>query len=378
MKKGERTSGSLMVSVFQGKKQSSTKGVARSPEEVECRLSVWSQTRAGWVWLKGLGIGLVLGVISVAAWAGESSQSKPLPKAPPPSARSSPPPRRHPPPRYYYYYSRPYWPYPPPPAYPYYYTPYYYTPYYGSIFVDPAAVGYGPRGAMRVMGVEHWFSGRSSSSSQQNWGGSDLLGNRVGTPRTGQLPGQPGPDQPPGEQEGDNDPPHQPRKPLPPRGGNPPGVGQNPQRAMLLVDFGDAHFANKKYAEALQRYQEAVQLDAELPEAHLHMGFALLAMGKYDQAVQAFQRGLELNPNWPASSFRLQQLYGPPEGERLAHRNALARAAAAKPNDANLLFLLGIMFYFDQMPDQARRCFVEAARLAGDKTAHLDPFLRRL
>ena len=160
---------------------------------------------------------------------------------------------------------------------------------------------------------------------------------------------------------------------------NPPdAAGRNPERAMLLVDLGDAHFANKKYAEALQRYREASRLEPQLPEAHLHMGFALVALGKYAEAAQAFQRGLQLNPNWPAGGFRLRQLYGPQEAERLAHRNALAGAVAAKPNDPDLLFLLGLLFYFDDLREQARRCFWEAARLAGDNAAHIDPFLRRL
>ncbi|MCS7306555.1 MAG: tetratricopeptide repeat protein [Thermoguttaceae bacterium] len=284
--------------------------------------------------------------------------------------------------RYYYYYYGPYWPgypwpYPPPPP------PPVYIPY-GPIFVDPDVAGYGPRSILRLMGVEHWFSA-PPSTQQSNTQRSPAI-NRAGNVGAGVIgepqqapkaPNQPnlnpplileGPAKgPPGQDQG--------------RAGDQNAAepaGRNPERAMLLVDLGDAHFANKKYAEALQRYREAARLDPQLPEAHLHMGFALLGMGKYAEAAQAFKRGLELHPNWPASGFRLQVLYGPQEAERVAHRNALAGAVAAKPNDPDLLFLLGVLFYFDQMREQARRCFQEAARLAAPNATHIDLFLRRL
>jgi len=288
-------------------------------------------------------------------------------------------PHRH---YYYYYYYEPYWPgypwpYPPPP-------PPIYIPY-GPIFVDPDVAGYGPRSVLRLMGVEHWFSG-PPSGGQDNRSGSPAAPNRPGKLGAGPIGNPPqapkaAPNQPnlhpPLILEGPAKAP--PENPAGAANPNPPdAAGRNPERAMLLVDLGDAHFANKKYAEALQRYREASRLEPQLPEAHLHMGFALVALGKYAEAAQAFQRGLQLNPNWPAGGFRLRQLYGPQEAERLAHRNALAGAVAAKPNDPDLLFLLGLLFYFDDLREQARRCFWEAARLAGDNAAHIDPFLRRL
>jgi len=288
--------------------------------------------------------------------------------------------RAYRPPRWYYYYYGPYWPgypwpYPPPP-------PPIYIPY-GPIFVDPDVAGYGPRSVLRLMGVEHWFSG--PSSGPQDNGSRTPAGARPGNPGPGpmgnppQAPKAPNPPNlnPPLILEGPAKAP--PENPAGAGNPNPPdAAGRNPERAMLLVDLGDAHFANKKYAEAVQRYREALRLDAHLPEAHLHLGFALVGLGKYAEAAQAFKQGLRLDPNWPASGFRLSVLYGSQEAERLAHRNALAGAVAAKPNDPDLLFLLGLLFYFDDLREQARRCFLEAARLAAPNTAHIDPFLRRL
>ncbi len=358
---------------------------------------------------------LTLG-LSGLLWAADSQPSKPSPKAPPQitapghadfiktngshrPSKDSPQPQEgtsasgsrscssedrtgRPYYRYYHYYYGPYWPgypwpYPPPP-------PPVYIPY-GPIFVDPDTAGYGPRSVLRMMGVEHWFSRppstqpshpqRPSAPNQPPHGAGGAIGQQqqeapkppnppnLNPPLILEGPGKAQPGQ--GDAGAGNQNPAQP-------------AARNPERAMLLVDLGDAHFAHKKYAEALQRYREAARLDPQLPEAHLHMGFALVAVGKYAEAAQAFKQGLQLHPNWPASGFRLQGLYGPQEAERVAHRNALAGAVATKPNDPDLLFLLGLLFYFDQMPDQARRFFTEAARLTAPNTAHLDPFLRRL
>lgn len=284
--------------------------------------------------------------------------------------------------RYYYSYYGPYWPgypwpYPPPPP------PPWYLPYYsGPIFVDPDGVGYGPRSILRLMGVEHWFSSPPSGSEAKrgptpgpNWPNNQAGKLMKPVPPAPKPPNQPN-QNPPLILEGPEA--NAPQDPGPDGEKAAAQAAQNSERAMLLVDLGDAHFAHKKYSEALQRYREAVRLDAQLPEAHLHMGFALVALGKYAEAAQAWKRGLQLHPNWPASGFRLRVLYGPQEAERVTHRKALAAAVAANPHDADLLFLLGVLFYFDQMPEQARRAFLEAARWAGPNASHIDAFLGRV
>ena len=51
----------------------------------------------------------------------------------------------------------------------------------------------------------------------------------------------------------------------------------------------------------------------------------------------------------------LKELYGADNMTKNAHRDALAEAAEANPNDADLLFLLGVHLHFDGQADRARK-----------------------
>jgi tetratricopeptide (TPR) repeat protein len=137
-------------------------------------------------------------------------------------------------------------------------------------------------------------------------------------------------------------------------------------RAWKFIRFGDARFAQQKYSEANQRYRTASESAPQLADAWFRQAFALLALGRYQQALGAIKRGLRINPNWARSDFNLKQLYADDEMAKNAHRDALAEAAEANPNDADLLFLLGIHLHFDAQADRAQKFFDRAKQLAGD------------
>ena len=153
--------------------------------------------------------------------------------------------------------------------------------------------------------------------------------------------------------------------------------GTNAQAVALawkLIGFGDARFAEQKYSEANQRYRTASGNAPQLADAWFRQGFALAALGRYEQAVGAIKRGLKINPNWAKSDFNLKELYGADEMAKNAHRDALAEAAEAKPNDADLLFLLGVHLHFDGQADRAVKFFQRAKEIAGDDAEHLKAF----
>lgn len=273
--------------------------------------------------------------------------------------------RRH---VYYYYWPGYYYGYPYPYAYP-------YRPYgvvIAPLFVDSDAAGFGPRAVQRFFGMDQWVAPNAANRRPIL---PDLPVPRAvnGPAPAPQQPAQPAAAPAPAVPAG----PQAPQVPPAPAGAA-AQPSADAQRALLYVDYGDAHFANAKYDEALQRYRRAARLDPNLAAAHLRMGFALAALGKFDLAAEAFKRGLQLDPNWPGSAFTVGQLYGPKEAEKAAHRNALATASAADDRNPDLLFLLGISYFFDGERERAKRCLTEAARLAGRQDAHLQPLLRRL
>ncbi|MBW3597394.1 MAG: hypothetical protein KY475_08975 [Planctomycetes bacterium] len=147
------------------------------------------------------------------------------------------------------------------------------------------------------------------------------------------------------------------------------------ERAQHFLAAGDRLFREQKHHDALQRYKTAAEAAPDVADAYFRQGFALVATNRYDLAADGFRRGLALEPSWAESLFRLDELYGDADLAKQAHLDALARAALDNPNDADLMFVLGVFLHFDGQADRARRFFVRARELAGDAAPHLDGFL---
>jgi hypothetical protein len=149
------------------------------------------------------------------------------------------------------------------------------------------------------------------------------------------------------------------------------------EMALKFIGYGDAQFAKKKYAAANERYRSAAKAAPQLGEPLFRQAFALAAVGRYDLAAAAVKRGLKLDPTWPKSGFKLDQLLGADEASKRALLDALDKAVAAKPADADRLFVLGVHLYFDGQDERATTLFERAEKIAGDKVGHIEAFLER-
>jgi hypothetical protein len=163
----------------------------------------------------------------------------------------------------------------------------------------------------------------------------------------------------------------------------PPAVPHADNRARLkawrLIDAGDAEFIERRFAQALVHYREAAAAARDLAEAQFRQGFALVATARYADAAKAFIRGLQLDPDWPASGFRLDEIYGENKVVKDAHLDALQKALAAHPHDPDVLFVLGVYLYFDGQAKLAAPLFRRAEIVVGAADAdHLAGFLKNL
>jgi len=161
------------------------------------------------------------------------------------------------------------------------------------------------------------------------------------------------------------------------------GVGRasNPEALALawkFIGFGDAHFANQKYVDAFQRYKKSAQAAPGLAQAYFRQVYALAAQERYDLAAKALKRGLALDPGWARSKFQLDELYGPNQLAKKAHLDALTKEVAARPHDADLVFLLAVWCYFDGRRDRAAQLMPQAAGMLGPDAGLLDGFLAEL
>ncbi|MDE2184562.1 MAG: sulfotransferase [Alphaproteobacteria bacterium] len=64
----------------------------------------------------------------------------------------------------------------------------------------------------------------------------------------------------------------------------------------LCTAFGNALYRLGRYTDALDRYGQALSLDARFAEADVGRGSALLALGRSDEALAAFAKALALKP----------------------------------------------------------------------------------
>ena len=149
-------------------------------------------------------------------------------------------------------------------------------------------------------------------------------------------------------------------------------------RAARRLAMGDEDYRAQRYGEAYSTYRRAAEIAPDLYEVYFRQGQALVALRRYDDALKSFKRGLDLDPNWPRRPMRLAELYGPNQAAYVAHLEALAKEAVARPGDASPILLLGIELYASGQQDRARRFFEQAAALAGDSPLYAELFLREL
>jgi tetratricopeptide (TPR) repeat protein len=97
---------------------------------------------------------------------------------------------------------------------------------------------------------------------------------------------------------------------------------------------GVALLQAKHYDQALAAFHRVLQLNPEMPEAHVNAGYALLGLGNYKAAADFFDTATTLRPNQMNAYFGLGealQAMGDKQGALQAMETYLHRAAANDP-----------------------------------------------
>lgn len=107
-----------------------------------------------------------------------------------------------------------------------------------------------------------------------------------------------------------------------------------------LIDEGNALEEQGRTAEAMARYDAAVQADPRCARAHLNRGNVLLAGGEIKEARSAYQLAIASDPQYAAARFNLGNLeYGIGECARALHH--YEAAIGLKPDFANAFVAMG-------------------------------------
>lgn len=142
-----------------------------------------------------------------------------------------------------------------------------------------------------------------------------------------------------------------------------------------LLELGIDAFKAGEYAIAHRRFRQAVDEAPAPPRAVFYLAQASIAVGKYGEAARLIREGVELQKNWPANAFRPRlDLYGD-AADFAAHRKQLEAALKVDAKNADRLFLLGYLAWFNGERDAAVEHFQQSRAVAGDALA-IDLFLR--
>src|SRR4051794_12359795 len=60
---------------------------------------------------------------------------------------------------------------------------------------------------------------------------------------------------------------------------------------------GDALYYEKRYAEALSMYEQAIQFDPNFVSAYIGKGNALSGLNRYTEALSMYEQAIQLDPN---------------------------------------------------------------------------------
>jgi len=139
---------------------------------------------------------------------------------------------------------------------------------------------------------------------------------------------------------------------------------------------GRAAFARGEYGRALDHFCGATTAAPAESTGYFLLAQAQFAVGKFDEAVASIAAGMELQLDWPTSRFEPRALYKQNAQAFDFHLRNLRAALEIAPNDARLLFLLGVELWFDGNQQMARPLLERAAELARDP-APIWLFLRK-
>jgi len=248
--------------------------------------------------------------------------------------------------------------------YPYYRNPYLGYGYPAAVFA-PAGQLYGLGPIQQLMGVDRWSQQPQAPANGLANGNPNLFANGNANANPGFANNK---NAGPNAARHDADPPL--RKPAAPAGGKALEI------AWKFITYGDAHFGNQKFNNALDRYRRAVRECPGLSDAWFRQGFALAALGRYEQAAKAMRRGLEEKPDWVDNNFRLAELYGDDPAEKKSLLDKMVKTAEEEPTNADLAYVVGVHLYCDGRPDQAAPFFRRAAQIRGTD-AEVKPFLAK-
>ncbi|SDP42464.1 tetratricopeptide repeat protein [Desulforhopalus singaporensis] len=79
--------------------------------------------------------------------------------------------------------------------------------------------------------------------------------------------------------------------------------------ADIFFKKGNLFLDNHQFAEAVEQFEKAVQIDDAYAEAHSNLGYSYRKLGRYDKAVSHYKKAIELEPDLAQAHEYLGEAY---------------------------------------------------------------------
>ena len=127
-------------------------------------------------------------------------------------------------------------------------------------------------------------------------------------------------------------------------------MAQFPERADLLLRYGDVLGMLGLETEALAQYESAVELSPDCLEASIKLGTAYLQNSEYDSAARQFNKALEINNQIVDAYIGLSFAYKAAQSDSEAS-DTLSLAAAIEPNSSLLFTQTAVLHLKNSLSD---------------------------
>ena len=140
-------------------------------------------------------------------------------------------------------------------------------------------------------------------------------------------------------------------------------IAKNPACWMAYNNLGVVHFEKGEFADAISKYEHALRLNSDYPEAHYNLANVLLHEGQIDEAIHECELALKLLPNDPDAHIILGNAFVAKEGIDQAIQE-YDKALSIRPDDAMAHYNLAFALQKKGETERAAREFERARQLA--------------
>jgi tetratricopeptide (TPR) repeat protein len=130
----------------------------------------------------------------------------------------------------------------------------------------------------------------------------------------------------------------------------------------LYYKKGVSDYESGQYAEAVESFKKAVQLDKQNHQAYYNLGMAYGSLGQYREAVESYERAIKIKPDYAAAHYN--------SGHALSNLKrfddaveSFKQAIRLEPDNIEAYFGLGYAYLDSGKDEKAVHTFEEAIRL---------------